>query len=335
VNPPDEPASVTAAPRGGIPAAFASRAISAVAITATFAALAWADAVGLGDAPPAWWLLPLAVACSVGGVTELAALFARRGITLPTWLLRPAVVGVVLSVAEADLLYRDFPPDAERRMAWPVAAVALAVIGLCSIEIARYRPGGGALERLAAGSFAVVFVGLPLAFIVGLRLLVPQYAGPVAAADWWEWYSGGWYSRGAGRMLPLVSLVAVVKAGDIAAYLVGSACGRHPLTPALSPGKTWEGAAASLAGSLAAAWIVLEWCRAGWQTGPWGGWLAFGLLVGLAAILGDLAESLVKRECGAKDSGRTLGGLGGVLDLIDSFVFSAPVAWLLWVAGCR
>ena len=107
------------------------------------------------------------------------------------------------------------------------------------------------------------------------------------------------------------------------------------MTAALSPGKTWEGAAASLAGSSAAAWIVLEQFGSGALARPWGGWLVFGLGVGLAAMVGDLAESLLKRECGAKDSGRSLGGLGGFLDLVDSLLFAAPVAWLLWVLGGR
>jgi phosphatidate cytidylyltransferase len=136
-------------------------------------------------------------------------------------------------------------------------------------------------------------------------------------------------------MLPLVSLVAVAKAGDIAAYLGGTLLGRHRMTAALSPGKTWEGAVASLAGSSAAAWIVLEQFGSGALARPWGGWLVFGLGVGLAAMVGDLAESLLKRECGAKDSGRSLGGLGGFLDLVDSLLFAAPVAWLLWVLGGR
>ena len=66
---------------------------------------------------------------------------------------------------------------------------------------------------------------------------------------------------------------------------------------------------------------------------PLGGWLVFGLTVGLAGMLGDLAESLIKRETGLKDSGKTLAGLGGVLDLMDSLLFATPVAWSLWVAG--
>jgi phosphatidate cytidylyltransferase len=105
------------------------------------------------------------------------------------------------------------------------------------------------------------------------------------------------------------------------------------MAPLLSPGKTWEGAAASLAASCAAAWLLLE--RLSWSTvaRPWGGWLVFGACVGAAGMIGDLAESLVKRELGAKDSGRSLGGLGGVLDLVDSLLVAAPVAWLLWVMG--
>jgi phosphatidate cytidylyltransferase len=135
-----------------------------------------------------------------------------------------------------------------------------------------------------------------------------------------------------------VSMVAVVKAGDIAAYVAGSLVGATKMAPVLSPGKTWEGAVASLIGSAAAAWLVLTGLQ-GTGLGlavpaqPWGGWLAFGLLVGGAGMLGDLAESLIKREAGAKDSGHSLGGLGGVLDLVDSLLFAAPVAWALWAAG--
>jgi phosphatidate cytidylyltransferase len=127
----------------------------------------------------------------------------------------------------------------------------------------------------------------------------------------------------------------VAKVGDIAAYLGGSLVGRHRMAPTLSPGKTWEGAVASLVGAVTASWLVLERFGTTASGRPWGGWFVFGLCVGLAAMAGDLAESLLKRECGVKDSGRSLGGLGGFLDLVDSLLFAAPVAWLLWVAGGR
>jgi phosphatidate cytidylyltransferase len=101
----------------------------------------------------------------------------------------------------------------------------------------------------------------------------------------------------------------------------------------LSPGKTWEGTIASLVGSTAIAWLLLEQFAPTQAGAPFGGWLVYGPLVGLAGIVGDLGESLVKRELQAKDSGGVLGGLGGVLDMIDSMLVAAPVAWLLWAFG--
>jgi phosphatidate cytidylyltransferase len=305
--------------------AFGSRILFAGMLVAVFGGLAWADWVRLGGTAPSWWLLPLAAALAVGGIDELVALFAGRGVDLPGWVLRPAVVATVLSAALAG---GGVPGAVARATAgtaapWPAAAVALTVVALGGVEIARYRTADGPLERLCAGTFCVAFVGLPLAFMVSLRLL---HAGLPATRE-----TGG----GDVGVLPLVSLVAVVKAGDIAAYAVGSLIGRHRLAPVLSPGKTWEGAAASLVGAVVAAWFVLGRCQAAGLAGPWGGWLVYGTAVGLAGMAGDLAESLVKRACHAKDSGRSLGGLGGVLDLVDSLLFAAPVAWLLWVAGGR
>lgn len=302
---------------------FGSRAVFAVVVTAVFCGLAWADSIGLGGALPAWWLLPVAVVLAVGSVDELIRLFAARNILLPGWLLRPAVVTVVLAAAAGANAFAASTSAASptAAMGWPAVAAGLAIMALFLVEIVSYRPHSAALERLSAGVFVVAFLGLPLACIVSLRLLCLENLGPE--------------QRGLGHrgMLPLLSLVAVAKVGDIAAYLGGSLLGRHRMSAILSPGKTWEGAAASLAGSCLAAWLVLERFGADRAAGPWGSWIVFGLLVGMAAILGDLAESLVKRECGAKDSGRSLGGMGGFLDLVDSLLFAAPVAWLLWVLG--
>lgn len=292
-------------------------------ITAAFAVLSWADWTGLGGAQPAWWLLPVAVVLAVGSVDEMVRLFAARQIVLPAWLLRPAVVAVVLAAAAGAEAFAATAAAASpaAAMGWPAVTIAFAIMAVFIVEIAAYTPHGAAIDRLTAGIFTIVFLGLPLACIVSLRLLCRENIGPEQTG------------RGHLGMLPLVSLVAVAKAGDIAAYLGGTLLGRHRMTPTLSPGKTWEGAAASLAGSSAAAWIVLERFGGSVTAGPWGGWFVFGLCVGLAAMAGDLAESLLKRECGAKDSGRSLGGLGGFLDLVDSLLFAAPVAWLLWVLG--
>jgi phosphatidate cytidylyltransferase len=206
-------------------------------------------------------------------------------------------------------------------LGWAAGAFALFLLALFTFEVAGYRPHGRSIDRLTTATFIVAYVGLPLAFMVSLRLICVENLGPE--------------QRGPGHLgiMPLVSLVAVVKAGDVAAYVVGSLIGRHHMAPVLSPGKTWEGAAASVAGALAAAWVVLHGTSLAPAAQPWGGWVVYGLAVGLAGMVGDLAESLLKREAGAKDSGRSLGGLGGVLDLVDSLLFAAPIAWLLWAAG--
>ncbi|MFM8890418.1 MAG: phosphatidate cytidylyltransferase [Planctomycetia bacterium] len=310
-------------PDGAPQGSLGSRVSFAAVIVAAFAGLAWADGVGLFGAAPSWWLLPVAAAVAVGSVEELAELFARRGIRMPTGILRPAVTAAALSAALGTQAFVAAHGSAApaAAMGWPAVVTAVALFAVCGAEVIGYGRRDGALERLAASGFTLALVGLPLACMVSLRLLCVENLGPE--------------QRTAGHLglVPLVSLIACVKAGDISAYVVGSLVGRHRMAPTLSPGKTWEGAAASLVGSVAAAWLTLAWWRPEGIGGPWGGWPLYGGLVGLAGMVGDLAESLLKRECGVKDSGRALGGLGGFLDLVDSLLCAAPVAWILWVAG--
>src|SRR5205807_2466319 len=126
--------------------------------------------------------------------------------------------------------------------------------------------------------------------------------------------------------LSLALAVFVPKCADVGAYFAGRLFGRHAMAPVLSPKKTWEGAAGGLAASVAAA-IGMDrigsapvlanlWAEAG-----------FGVTVGLAGMLGDLAESLLKRDCRQKDASHVVPGFGGVLDVVDSVVFAAPVAY--------
>ena len=299
-----------------------SRLVVAAIVAIVFAGLAWADAHGFGGAMPSWYLLPVAVLVAVGGTDELIRLFAARDLRLPAWLLRPMAVMTPLAAAFGTQAFIAETAHASpaASMGWPAFAFMLSTAILFAVEIAGYRPGSRALERLSASTLILAFIGMPLAFMVSLRLICVENLGLEQTG------------RGHLGILPLLSLVAVVKAGDIAAYAVGSWCGRHHMAPRLSPGKTWEGAAASLAASLAVAWLLLGGMIE-LPIHPWGGWATFGFAVGLAGMVGDLAESLLKREAGTKDSGRSLGGLGGVLDLVDSLLFAAPVAWVLWALG--
>ena len=177
-----------------------------------------------------------------------------------------------------------------------------------------------AYPAAAASAFAFAYIALPMAMLVQLRQ-------QVAGAFW------------------LLYLFLVVWAGDIFAYFVGRSLGRHLMAPHISPKKTWEGAAASVAASLVVGSLLFTYAlqissfllRVGLierRDGLFGlerpKWLPIVLLtitVNIAAQLGDLVESLIKRGAGVKDSGTILPGHGGMLDRIDALLFAAPVLW--------
>jgi phosphatidate cytidylyltransferase len=127
----------------------------------------------------------------------------------------------------------------------------------------------------------------------------------------------------AGRFY-ILFLFLVIWAGDTAAYYVGKAVGRHKLAPRISPGKTIEGAVAGLGGSLAMAFLARWWFLSGFSVMDA---LLLGVLLSVMGQLGDLSESLVKRRAEVKDSGKIILGHGGLLDRLDSLIFSAPLLY--------
>ncbi|MGZ4965771.1 MAG: phosphatidate cytidylyltransferase [Chthoniobacterales bacterium] len=120
-------------------------------------------------------------------------------------------------------------------------------------------------------------------------------------------------------------LIAITKFSDMGAYLTGSVIGKHQMVPHISPKKTWEGFAGALFFSLLASWGLLALMPNKLSALNWTHATALGLLLGFAAVVGDLAESIIKRSTGVKDSGNLLPGIGGALDLIDSLLFTAPL----------
>ena len=182
-----------------------------------------------------------------------------------------------------------------------------------------------AYPAAAAAMFAFAYIALPMAMVVTLR-------EQIAGAFW------------------LLYLLLVVWAGDIFAYFVGRALGRHLMAPRISPKKTWEGAAASVAASLLVGSLLFTYAlqissfllRArlierrdglfGLEKPDWLPIVLLTIAVNVAAQLGDLVESLIKRGAGVKDSGTILPGHGGMLDRIDALLFAAPVLWFYAVA---
>jgi phosphatidate cytidylyltransferase len=203
-----------------------------------------------------------------------------------------------------------FAADAAAGARATLIALAAGVILAFSAEMARFKNPGGATANLAAAILGLVYVGLLLSFVVGLLVV---------------WGIGA-----------LVSLLIVVKLGDVGAYTVGRLVGRHKMAPRLSPGKTVEGAIGAMVFAWIGAWIAFR-CfgfRGGAAgLGPPFHWLLFASLVAGAGMVGDLAESLLKRDVAQKDSSRWLPGFGGVLDIMDSILFAAPVAYACWAGG--
>ncbi len=139
---------------------------------------------------------------------------------------------------------------------------------------------------------------------------------------------------GRGTQLVLVFL-ATVKLGDVCAYFGGRAFGRRKLAPRISPGKTWEGFAASFVGAIGGAYLMCAILAAACAQPPFAGWwqpAVWGLVLGPLGVAGDLAESCMKRDAAVKDSGAAVPGFGGILDILDALILAAPVAYLLGVA---
>ena len=198
----------------------------------------------------------------------------------------------------------------------PVSAATLAVLALLGASVWLRGVDGKPLSAVAVTLFGVVYTGVMLSFGYALRYY-PYAIGDAAGA--------------AVVLLPLL----LTWASDTGAYFVGRAFGKRKLIPSVSPGKTVAGAVGAVVVTVL---VCLAYSRfllrpaAQLAFSPLGA-LAFGLGVSVVAQLGDLVESLLKREAGVKDSSRILPGHGGILDRFDSLFFVLPVAYplLLWL----
>ncbi|HEX5829716.1 MAG TPA: phosphatidate cytidylyltransferase [Gemmatimonadaceae bacterium] len=196
----------------------------------------------------------------------------------------------------------------------PVTSIAsAAVLVIVAVSIWARGPEGRPLPTVAITVFGAVYTGGMLAFGYAIRYhdyVVGHAAGAALLA------------------LPLVCTWA----SDVGAYAVGRLAGRHKLIPTVSPGKTVEGAVGGLLFTVVFAWLLVRFVlvpHARLALSP-AGIVLFGLLISAAAQLGDLAESMFKREAGVKDSSNLVPGHGGVLDRVDSLLFVLPVAYLLF-----
>lgn len=273
---------------------------------------------------PALLFLAATAAVALVGTHELLAMAAHYGIQplrRPTY----AYVVLVFAALAASLLWQTQVADLG---ASTMTLLALAVFAFFVFLVAAMSQPDlpGACGAAATSLTAVLYVALPLALLVAIR----------------ELWAGGFL---------LLYLFATVWAGDTFAYYVGRAIGRHRLAPRVSPGKTWEGTIASFVGSIIVGWLIFghayqissalmsigvlapRYAYTSRFMPPAASIILLSAFINVAAQLGDLAESLIKRGAGVKDSGTLLPGHGGVLDRIDALLFAAPVLW--YYAGLR
>ncbi len=210
-----------------------------------------------------------------------------------------------------------------------ISALSLGVLfllGLLGLAIWVRGVAGRPLGAVATTAFGTAYTGGMLSY--GYAIRYHDYAFAPAAVH----VAGRVFNVPSGGLLLLLP-VFLTWASDIGAYAVGRTMGRRKLIPAVSPGKTVEGAIGGLVASMLVAWIYTRGVlhpasQLDFRFPPWGV-LAFGALVSVAAQIGDLAESLLKREAGVKDSSHIIPGHGGILDRFDSLLFVLPVAFVV------
>lgn len=237
------------------------------------------------------------------GLWEYYEMLDRRGV--PNFKLT-ALICAVFFFAGSFYTFRSQGPD--KSYDFEIAVLVVFLLVVFGRQMFRRTRDQNPLETMAYTLFGLLYVVWLFNFLTKIVYLAPR--GPLGET------TGQYY---------VLYLLLVTKFSDMGAYVTGSLIGRHKLVPHISPHKSWEGLAGAVVFSMAGSfglWLLIPErlsVFSAWDVG------VLGLLLGLGAVIGDLAESIVKRSAEAKDSGGLLPGIGGVLDLIDSVLFTAPI----------
>lgn len=239
--------------------------------------------------PPLHYLFIAAVAC-----VQAIALWEYYQLAKEKEILPNALLGVIFSLLYIPLHYFQGP------------VLLLLFVFMVTAFITYLKAHVNAIANMAVTIFGLIYITIPLSFLIDLNF-------PPSNSSIW-----------------IIYLIAVTKITDTCAYFAGKGYGKHLLAPVLSPKKTWEGAIAGLIGaSLTSVLFFLIAAKFGFKELSLIQGLLLGLLMGLFAQAGDLAESLLKRDANVKDSNK-LPGFGGFLDIVDSLIFTTPLLffWL-------
>lgn len=251
-----------------------------------------------------WVFLFLMALLAATGLLEFYGMVEKRGLVCFKWF--GLITGVLLMVsthyyvthASGYQLRAGKPNDFE------MVVLVLFVLGLCVRQfVAKTNPNG--LAAIATTLLGLMYVPWLLNFIQKINYL-PEIEG--------RYY--------------VLFFIVVTKFSDLGAYCTGSLIGRHKMIPRISPGKTWEGFAGAIVISTGASVLFVKLAGAHMKEMNLLHAVVLGVILSVAAVIGDLIESLFKREAGVKDSGKFFPGIGGILDLLDSLLFNAPLMYL-------
>jgi phosphatidate cytidylyltransferase len=289
--PPTPPASGTAGPPPARDHGRAGRDLRAAVVSAVV--LLVAIAVSLLFWKTAFMFI--VAAAVVVAIWELHKGFLAKSIDLPE---QPLMVGGVVMVVVAYF--------------WgaPALVTATAVAALVTMLWLLQRGVDGYVQNATASVFSLVYVPFLGSFVA---LLLAEGGGPDAA---------GLDDPG---VQGIITFVVVTIASDIGGYVAGVLFGRHPMAPVISPKKSWEGFAGSVVFCLVAGWALVVYLL----DGAWWVGLLLGLIAVVMATLGDLCESVIKRDLGIKDMSQVIPGHGGLMDRLDSLLATIAPIWLL------
>jgi len=237
-----------------------------------------------------WVFIIVLLALTTGGLYEFFYLIKKKGIPIYSY------TGIILGVLIPLSIFFQFEPTKR----WELLFIVLLLLMIFVMQLSR-RDNTNAIIGISTTLFGVLYVSWFFSYLIKIRYLLP----------------------GSDGMKLLGFILLVTKCGDMGALLVGSKIGKHPLLPRVSPNKTVEGSIGSFAFSAIAAVCARSLLPAG-PSFSLIRVILMGLFFGGIGQLGDISESLIKRDCNVKDSGKMLPALGGVLDAIDSLLFSAP-----------
>ncbi|MEZ6093095.1 MAG: phosphatidate cytidylyltransferase [Pirellulaceae bacterium] len=292
------------------------RLISAAIIVSFMVTVVWADyhLPGWGLPLPGLLLMIVTWAAQMIATGELIEMWKRDGRSVSFFV---ALVGVTVMFVGASLPIIAPKPLGDCSLGL-FGGVFLGLFGALCVasvyEIVQYDPANKAFDRMAHHLFAIVYMAMLAGGVAFHRRLFEDNGFGLCSA---------------------IAVIATVKMSDATAYGFGKAFGKHKLSPKISSGKTIEGALGAFVGGIAGAaivfYLVAPQVAGNVHERSWLWIIGYGITLTIAGMIGDLAESIIKRDAHCKDSSVWVPGLGGILDILDSLIFAVPASCIYWI----